>query len=197
MSMATDARMRRSRSAIHSALLCLIEMKPYESISVREIAAEAGVSFPTFYRQFSSKQALLDDIAVAEIDALLAVTTPLLSRRDARPAALAICRFVLERKVLWRTLLTTGATAALRETFIVRSRAIALSRELRNPELPTDLMSALIASGLVEVLAWWLRNLQDYPLEVVAELLETLVLWPSNKRISIGFFQLDRTALKA
>ena len=179
--------MQRSRKALRQALLALVEEKSYEQISVREIATRAGLSFPTFYRQFPTKEALMDDIAAEEIRELLAITLPLMDQRDTQVSSLAICNFVMERKTLWRTLLTTGATATLREEFIARAREIGLSHPRMNPGLPLDLMSAFVVGGIFEILSWWLRQSVFIPGETIAQLLDTLVLKPSAQRLKIEF----------
>lgn len=180
--------MRRSREALRSALLALIRERPFEQLSVREIAIRAKVSFPTFYRQFASKEELLDDIAAEEIQTLLAITLPLMESEQSDLSTEAICAFVSERRTLWRILLTTGASATLRDEFITRSKAIGLSHKRLNPELPIDLMMPLIAGGIFEVLAWWLQQPSGPPSSVVAEMLDKLVLWPSRERLEIPYF---------
>ncbi len=181
-----DARALRSRAALREALLALIAEKPLELISIREIALRAGVSFPTFYRQYPTRDALLDDIAASEIGELLAIPQPLMAQRDTRISSLAIVSFVSDRKDLWRTLLTTGATAAMREEFIRRSRDIAASQVRYNPGLPVDLMAPLVAGGMFEILSWWLRQTGDVPVGYVAQLLEILVIAPSVSRQDIA-----------
>jgi AcrR family transcriptional regulator len=188
-----DARARRSREALRQALLALVEEKPYEQLTIREIASKAGVSFPTFYRQFPTKEALMEDIAAEEIRALLDITLPLMDKKSVRASASAICDFVLERRTLWRTLLTTGATAALREEFITRSRQFANTHERRNPGLPVDLMAPFVVGGIFEILSWWLRQPDDVPADYVAQVLEALVIKPSMQRQNIALpASLDR-----
>jgi hypothetical protein len=108
-----------------------------------------------------------------------------MDQRDSKVSSLAICNFVLERQALWRTLLTTGATATLREEFIASARAIGLSRERANPSLPLDLMAAFVVSGIFEILSWWLRQPDAVPADYVAQLLQALVVKPSLHRHKI------------
>ena len=55
-----DARAVRSARAMEAALLALLARKPLEQITIREVAAEAGVSYATFFRHHPTKEALLD-----------------------------------------------------------------------------------------------------------------------------------------
>lgn len=54
-----DRRVLRTRSALHEALVRLIHEKPYDSISVGDIAARANVGRTTFYMHFAGKDELL------------------------------------------------------------------------------------------------------------------------------------------
>jgi len=64
-SIPTDARAIRTRRALREALLGLIETRAFEQITIREIAARAGIGYATFFRHHASTEALLDDLAAA------------------------------------------------------------------------------------------------------------------------------------
>lgn len=49
-----------TRECIYTALLLLMEQKPYEDISITEIANKAGVSRMSYYRLYSSKDDILE-----------------------------------------------------------------------------------------------------------------------------------------
>ena len=53
----------RSKKWIVSALLKLMKTKPYEEITVQEISDEADLVRRTFYRNFTSKNAILSYIS--------------------------------------------------------------------------------------------------------------------------------------
>src|SRR5436305_623348 len=105
-----DARMVRTRAALRDALLVLLEQKPFEQITIREIAAQSGTGYATFFRHYETKGELLNDIAAAEIGGLLALALPVLFvETDSRAAARTLCAYVDERRTLWSALLTGGA----------------------------------------------------------------------------------------
>jgi AcrR family transcriptional regulator len=174
-----DARSVRSREALRQALLALIGEKPFALLSVREIAAKAGVTFPTFYRQFSTKEELLSDIATAEVRQLLAKMVAHLDQRDPYVSSMAVCSHVEDRRQLWKILLTTGATSAMREEFLKISREIVAERGQINPGVPAELISGVLVSGIFETLSWWLRQPDDYPAARVARFMAAYVLKPS------------------
>lgn len=65
--MATDhysATKERTRSKIHQAFIEMLQEQDYESITVRDIAAHAGVGFKTFYRHYHDKSVLADELVM-------------------------------------------------------------------------------------------------------------------------------------
>src|SRR5947208_1887220 len=89
-----DARMQRTRSALCAALLVLLEEKPFEQITVREITRKAVVGYATFFRRYPDKEALLNDLAADEIAELISLTVPILFATDSRAASQALCAYV-------------------------------------------------------------------------------------------------------
>ncbi|MBQ4270496.1 MAG: TetR/AcrR family transcriptional regulator, partial [Clostridiales bacterium] len=57
----------RSRNEIQDALLKLMEIYPYQEISVKQIILETSLARRTFYRNFNSKDDVLDAIITEKI----------------------------------------------------------------------------------------------------------------------------------
>src|SRR3546814_17892908 len=66
LSTAQDARAVRNRSALREALLTLLENLSIDQITIRDIAATAGIGYTTFFRHHPTKEELLDDLAAEE-----------------------------------------------------------------------------------------------------------------------------------
>lgn len=180
-----DARASRSIEALQASLLRLIEQKPFEQILLREITDEAGLSYPTFFRRFASKEDLLDHVAAGEVRNLLELGKQAIGAEHPHSAQ-RICEYIEPRRQLWTTLLTGGATAAMREAFMRESRAVALESPRQNPWLPLDLAVPFVANGLFEILAWWLRQPDDYPIANVSKLLDVLIIETTARRRDIA-----------
>jgi AcrR family transcriptional regulator len=159
--------------------LRLIERNLFDKITLRQITAEAGVSYPTFFNHYDDKDDLFQDIARKEILEFLTkgfrsgITSPAW-----RPGE-GICAYVAARRALWRTLLTTGASEAMRSEFIGRARDLPQNDTGWSYRFPIDLVSGVIASGTFEIIAWWLGKDENYPMGAVADMLETLVIEPA------------------
>src|SRR5699024_5059526 len=114
----TDARQLRSRRALTGAMLELLEEKPFDQVTIREISSRAGTGYATFFRHYATKESLLADIASEEIADLLAMTTPVLYDINSSESTRALCGHVAEHRQLWTALLTGGAASTVREEFI-------------------------------------------------------------------------------
>jgi AcrR family transcriptional regulator len=173
-----DARSLRSQDLLRQALLRLIENHLFDKITLRDITSEAGVSYPTFFNHYDSKEDLFQDIARKEIIGLLTAFRNERMSPEWRPGE-GICVYIIERRSLWRTLLTAGASEAMRSEFIRRGRDLASDRATLGHGIPFDVVSAVVISGIFEIIAWWLAQDDDYPAESVSTILETLVIEPA------------------
>jgi AcrR family transcriptional regulator len=173
-----DPRSLRSRDSLRSALLRLIEHTLFDKITLREITVEAGVSYPTFFNHYDGKDDLFQDIARTEITGLLTAFREDRLSPDWRPGE-GICAYLLKRRSLWRTLLTAGASEAMRTEFIRRGRDLASDRASLSHGFPFDVVSAVIISGIFEIISWWLAQGINCPAESVSNMLETLVIEPA------------------
>jgi AcrR family transcriptional regulator len=177
----------RSQERLRNALLTLIEDNLFDRITLREITSAAGVSYPTFFNHYDSKESLFQDIARKEIADFLTkgfqngVLSP-----EWRPGE-SICAYIMQRRALWRTLLTAGASEAMRSEFIRRGRDMPRTQPSFQVRFPIDAVSAVIASGVFEIIAWWLAQDAEYPAGQVADMLESLVIEPGLD-LARGYF---------
>ncbi len=175
-----DARVRRTRETLRSTLLALLERKPFDAITIREICAVAGAGYATFFRHYPDKQALLNDLAADEISELMSRALPIVLAADTRGACLTLCSYVGQRRGLWAALLTGGAAGAMREEFVRQAR-LAVPEGPDRGWLPMDLRVIFGVSGVIEIMAWWLRDEEALSIERVAEILDRLVIAPTVK----------------
>ena len=177
---AEDARAVRSREALRAALLSLLETHQLDQIAVRDIARQAGVGHATFYRHYTTKEALLDDVAADQIRRLVDLSVPLLDDVNSAAACNALCRYVFEHRKIWTTLLTGGAAGAMKEELLHIARDLAARRPPPAGQIPPDLAVVLTVSSIVELLAWWLRQDKPLPEEEVARILDQVIIAPMS-----------------
>lgn len=180
-----DARVERSVEALRAALLELIEHKPLDQISIRNITDTAGLSYPTFFRRFHKKEELLEDVAAAEVRKLLSLSETAIDKRNAEESGATLCEYVQEHRKLWTVLLTGGAAMAMRQEFMRIARETADARPRHNPWLPTDLAVPFVTSGIFEIIAWWMRQPEDYALANVVKIFNALIIDTTRRRRDI------------
>ncbi|WP_236554575.1 TetR/AcrR family transcriptional regulator [Novosphingobium sp. 9U] len=174
----TDARQVRSRKALNAALLALLEEKPFDQLTIREISARAGTGYATFFRHYETKEALLGDVASEEIGGLLAMTLPILDQANSYDSTLALCGYVAEHRALWSALLAGGAAAIVRNEFIRQARLLPLAAQQQKPWLPADLGVVHGTGAMIDGLAWWLTIGTDLSAEQIATILHRLIIAP-------------------
>lgn len=184
--MPNDARAQRSVEAMRAAFLKLVKDRPLADISIKEICDEAGVSYPTFYRRFSGKDEILAGIATDEAGYLLTLGLSAAKTLKEGASAWAMCEHIEQHRALWSTLLTGGASNAMREEFMRLSREFAETNPRKNPWLPIDLAVPFVASGIFEILAWWMKQPSDYPTANVVQLIDVLIVDTTARRRNIN-----------
>jgi AcrR family transcriptional regulator len=179
---ARATRVTRTRPILCGALLSLLEERPFEQLTVREITAKADIGYATFFRHYPDKEALLNDLAASQISDLLAMTLPMLNNADTRGSSLALCAYVWERRKLWSALLTGGASSMLKDEFVRQAQQIAEAQPRPDAWLPNDLSIVFYVTGTVEILAWWLKQKDPPAVDRMAEVIDSLIVGPSMAR---------------
>jgi AcrR family transcriptional regulator len=179
LSTASDARAVRTREALRAALLDLLETKPLEQITIRDIAAGAGIGYTTFFRHHPTKESLLDDLAAAQIRSLIELVMPVMDARSAHAGSEALFTYVERHRALWTTLLTGGAAGALRAELLRVSMEIAAERSPPRTWPPFEVVTLLVVSGTLELLSWWLRQPRPLPIREIAEIHHRNVVQPA------------------
>ncbi|MCE7796536.1 TetR/AcrR family transcriptional regulator [Sphingobium sufflavum] len=172
----SDPRIRRTRKAFRQALQELLQEMPLEAITIRDIVARADIAYTTYFRHYATKEALLDDLAHEEIGKLLDLTYPVMASKNGYASCETLCLYVSANRALWSALLTGGAQGAIRTAFV----ELTLARESQWPQvqswLPKDIGTTLAVTSIVELLAWWLRQVEPVLPARVAEIMDRVIV---------------------
>ncbi len=165
-----DRRIERTRNRLGNALIALIQEKPVDEVTVREVLRRAGVGRSTFYVHYRDK----DDLFLSELEQGLEMWTTTLSRRQEISNRVApVAEFfahVASAKTLYRALVDSGRIEAffeLAQGYFARGieQRIKQSADLRKPhQHELTACSNAFAGGLLSLLRWWLdRGAKESP----------------------------------
>jgi AcrR family transcriptional regulator len=173
-----DARVVRTREALREAMIALAAEQPLDAITVRAIAARAGVGYATFFRHYVDKEALLADVADMLTKAFLERVRPVLLVQDRRGAARSLCAFVEDNLPIHQALIAGGSGETVRAGMLKQTlETMAQARSVERSPYDELLLFHLV-STILNLLAWWLRNFDAVNAELMAEMIDRAVLGP-------------------
>ncbi|BEK90857.1 TetR/AcrR family transcriptional regulator [Nocardia seriolae] len=149
-----DRRVRRTRMALHRALIELMQQRPYARITVQDIIDRADIGRSTFYAHYQDKDDLL---LVSCMEHVRAEIKAQLARYDGDPPPLApieiMFRLVDAHPDVYRPLVGQRANATVLRT--IRQTYAELLTEHLGPRLGPD------AAPTVTFLSWGLYGLLE------------------------------------
>jgi AcrR family transcriptional regulator len=160
-----DPRAQRSRQWMQTALLELIKEKGYEKTSIKDITDRAGLSRPTFYLHYSSKEEILLDQLDMLFDPIMDEFHELRKNLEIdQPGSLAITKVfkgIQDNIETFRTLMQAGAEKLLlkrlqyRHLIYLEDLARRCEMEI-TPEV-LELSSHFLAGAFMAVLISWVQ----------------------------------------
>lgn len=184
-----DRRAQRTRRLLGDALTALMQIKPYEKITVQDISDRANVGRSTFYAHYEGKDSLLSANFEWLVDQLSQGW-----EAQAPPAALfPVAEFlahVRQHRVLYEAL-TRGRGL---EFFATRGQAVIARRmeqrlerlcaEAPPPALPLPVLANFAAGALLALLRWWLDSKRPYQPEQLEAMFHTVLETGIGVRLS-------------
>ena len=171
----TNPRAFQSMESIGNALVELLQEESFEDVSVTMICAKAGVSRPTFYKNFSDK----DDALAFVFDQLF---NPLVEQFKA--GTIEESTFTLTSVIMAfghaKQLLRLASKGHLQSVFLERlmeavRRAMANYADPTWPDDKMDYIYAYYAGALTTLLMYWSTQESPIPLELLTVLCTRLV----------------------
>ena len=151
---------RLTREAIRTALIMLIHAKKYEKITVTDIINRAGVSRSGFYRNYQTKDEVLDEIS-SEIKSLVLGDKPDVSM-DLHERYLYIFRAVGQGKGSLELLLGANIPPAMTLKLESYFEDVLHGQNART----TYYYSGLLSSLLTIVVLWYKGGMKESPEEM-------------------------------
>ena len=180
-----DKRVRRTRKALTDALVALTIEKGYESVTIQEITDRAGVGYRTFFRHYTDKDALLQDVLHATVAELrLLVETPDTGSGDTyQPLPAENGRIIFENIAdnsdLYRVLLSSGSAALEPVMEYAYREALNSLEKAPDPPVPPPILAQHMVATVFSLVQWWLDNEMLYTPQEMAVYLAQLVAIPA------------------
>lgn len=177
----TDLRIRRTRERLGAALIELLEAKPMDEITIRQVLDRARVGRSTFYLHYRDK----DDLLLSQFENGLEMWSGILSakREKSRRVAPVTEYFahVASATKLYRSLVAAGRIQSyfdLAHGYFARG----IARRLQEigvailDKRALDARSQALSASLVSLLRWWLEHGAKEPPEDMDQLFHRM-LW--------------------
>ena len=175
------ARVRRTRDALGDALVALIQEKPFDTITVKEVLARAGVSRSTFYAHFSDKE----DLFMSDADEFFEFLATVLSKHGDKSDRVApvkeLFAHVGEMHEFFAALIASGKaheTLELAQGHFARGIERRLEELPKGQSIPAEQRPAIAfahAGALTSLLRWWIdHGMRESP-SVMDELYHRIV----------------------
>jgi len=167
----TDIRYLRTEKLIFDAFTKLLSQKPYEKITVQDIADEAMINRATFYAHYTDKDALYNSIIdhvmdeMSELIDQTQVITP--NSVEVKKAEQLLTQYYSNLKkhpAIAKIVLNSISREELQENFakLLHEKYEDLFNKLQVTEsgkpVPTDFIVAYLTSIFAGILLWWIDS---------------------------------------
>jgi AcrR family transcriptional regulator len=177
-----DRRSLRTRDALRGALIGLIGERGWDDIAVQDVCERANIGRSTFYSHYPNKDALLlgslDDLRVALVRQAAQRAAAGRKGGDAAQGfhfALGLIEHAHEQRKVFRGLIGRRSGYVVQQRF--RDMVIRMVTDELPPStgaLPREAVGRWIATGFVELMAWWVEQRSPMPAEALAALFNEL-----------------------
>lgn len=177
-----DRRSKRSEQALIDALIELMAVKTYDSISIKEIVEKANVGRSTFYAHYQTK----DDLVKSGFERILDGTLQhMILSKDERNLMVdttmlfqhAQGHYHLFKTLMWGSgfeILTKDELNILNEK--MRQRLSQFFPDENKLTIPVNVLSIFLSGNLLILLKWWLDNKMPFPPEKMNDMFQVLVM---------------------
>ncbi|MBB5326120.1 AcrR family transcriptional regulator [Anoxybacillus tepidamans] len=167
-----DRRIIKSQEAIKNAVIELMAEKPFDDITIQEIADRANVNRGTIYLHYTDKYDLLDQLIEEHMDNLRQLC------REASDLTFEEGNYIwyeyFERhRLFFSTMLSSKGAPHFRSRFlqlvIEEFKPEVDTSSGKNEGLDENVVLQFFASAVVGIVEWWFKQGMPLPARVIAE----------------------------
>ncbi|MBB3113289.1 AcrR family transcriptional regulator [Paenibacillus phyllosphaerae] len=179
-----DRRVVRSRAALKESLLALMALKPFASISITEIVEHANYNRGTFYANYESKEALLDDMIADLIEKLLqSYRAPyekveVFHINELPASSVMLFKHFHDHASVYTVLMKSDVLPHLRERMFMALKNISM-KELSYPNrgIDEELMATFSIHALLGLVFHWVESGFKHSPEYMQQELVKIINW--------------------
>lgn len=170
-----DRRQRKTRTAIFSAFIKLLEKKSYSSITIRDIIDEADIGRTTFYAHFETKDELLKAICSDIFDHVFSDELMTEEKHDFsehgsfRDRLTHILYHMQEKQQDIREILSGECGEVFMRYFKEYLYRIFEGQLPENDDIPKEYRIYYAVNSYAETIRWWLKGHLNYTPEQISE----------------------------
>ena len=172
-----DRRIRRTHKLLAEALVALSQQRGYDAVTIRDITEYADVSYSTFFRHYTDKDALLISMiqsTVVELRTLIGEHQP------AHTSGKVLFEHIAANQALYKVLLGGHNSSAIVQRLQGVISDIILGVDTGTDEvIPRDIKANHIATSILALVKWWLDHDTPYPPDRMGEIYATLIMRPT------------------
>ena len=196
--MKKDLRVQKTLNAIDSAIITLLEKKPFESITIQDISSEAMINRGTFYTYYKDKYELIESYQnsmMTEIEQLLyknitGSSFKDVDENDLNNTILKMFQYLKDNRkrvlVIANSLgsaeLATYFSLLLFDFYKVKSREFGVELD---SEVFTDYLITYITNAHMGILLKWLKGGCEESIDEMAMFIETFTINGVFKTVGI------------
>ncbi|WP_227394908.1 TetR/AcrR family transcriptional regulator [Jeotgalibacillus aurantiacus] len=181
--MKQDLRVKKTKKAIHDALITLVKEKDFSRISVRDLCETAEINRGTFYLHYLDKFDLLEQLQQELLDRLWQIVTIRLTEKmhqlSSKPDILLLFAtelftYVDQEADTFYMLLVDAIDPSFQEKIkdlIKRNMLRLTDHETVSTAVPIDYVMAYVTSAAVGILQHWLQRGRTNPPEELARMI--------------------------
>ena len=178
-----DRRITKTRKAIYTAFLQLLNQKDYEAITVQEIIDLADVGRSTFYSHYESKELLLDELCQKLFHHLFERAEHL-SPQD---YLAHIFQHFKKNQDHVTSLLFSKNDYFLRQLQKELEHhvypMVAEDLQVSYPKIPASYLKHFVVTNFIETLTWWLKKGKSYTEKEVIGFYLDVIKMKSDKKL--------------
>lgn len=196
--MKKDLRVQKTLNAIDSAIITLLEKKPFESITIQDISSEAMINRGTFYTYYKDKYELIESYQnsmMTDIEQLLyknitGSSFKDVDENDLNNTILKMFQYLKDNRKRVLVIANSLGSAELAKYFSqhmfdfykVKSREFGVELD---SEIFTDYLITYITNAHIGILLKWLKGGCEESIEEMAMFIETFTINGVFKTVGI------------